>query len=244
MTATETDPGTRRPGAHCDACSLHGVCLTHDLPEDTQASLDVMLDQPRPLKRGQALVTQGAPFDTLYLVRSGSLKQVVRPLGQEPEHVVGFFLPGEAVGLEAIGERTSTASVIALESTFVCALPYTQLRELCQHSPTLNESLLCHMSRELRSEQRQLCLLSGRTADQRLAGFLLGLSERFQQRGCSRYCFHMAMSRGDIGSHLGLALETVSRVLGRFQRQGLIQVVNRELTLLSLQGLQHILEQS
>ncbi|MGE4533464.1 helix-turn-helix domain-containing protein [Halomonas sp.] len=243
MTASEQVPGTRTPGTHCDACSLHGVCLTHDLPEETQASLDALLDQPRPLKRGQALVTQGEPFDTLYLVRSGSLKQVARPLGHEAEHVVGFYLPGEAVGLEAIGERTCPASVVALETAFVCALPYGRLRELCQHSTTLNESLLRHMSRELRSEQRQLCLLSGRTAEQRLAGFLLGLSERFHQRGCSRYRFQLAMSRGDIGSHLGLALETVSRVLGRFQRQGLVQVANRELTLLSLEGLHAILEE-
>lgn len=244
MTATEQDPGTRLSGAHCDACSLHGVCLTQNLSEDTLESLDALLDQPRPLKRGEPLITQGDAFTSLYLVRSGSLKQVVRPLGQELEHVVGFYLPGETVGLEGIGESRCPASVVAMETTFVCALPYARLRELYYNHPTLSESLLRHMSRELRGEKRQLCLLSGRTAEQRLAGFLLGLSERFQQRGCSRYQFRLAMSRGDIGSHLGLALETVSRVLGRFQRQGLIQIATRELTILSLEGLRNILEET
>ncbi len=173
MTATEQDPGTQLPGAHCDACSLHGVCLTQNLSADTLESLDELLDQPSPLKRGEPLVTQGDAFTSLYLVRSGSLKQVVRPLGQELEHVVGFYLPGETVGLEGIGESRCPASVVAMETTFVCALPYARLRELYYNHPTLSESLLRHMSRELRGEKRQLCLLSGRTAEQRLAGFLL-----------------------------------------------------------------------
>lgn len=244
MTANTLETDTSPHTLHCEACSLHAVCLTQSLAADTLERLDSLLEQPRPLKRGEPLITRGSPFTSLYMVRSGSLKQMVRPLGQEPEHVVGFYLPGDTVGLEGVGEAHCPASVVALETTFVCALPYARLRELAYENPDLSDSLLHRMSRELCGEKRQLCLLSGRTAEQRLAGFLLGLSERFQQRGCSRYQFRLAMSRDDIGSHLGLAMETVSRILNRFQRQELIQLATRELTILSLAGLQTVLEEA
>jgi CRP/FNR family transcriptional regulator, anaerobic regulatory protein len=226
--------------SQCGSCSLYPVCLTHGLPAKVLEAFDDILRWPHPLKRGEALITQGRPFTSLYLVRTGSLKQVVWSRDDEKGHVVDFYLPGETVGLEAIGEARHSASVIALETTFVCELPYSRLQDLCELHSQLSAELLLRVSRELRSMQRQLCLLSGRTAEQRLAGFLLELSERFQLRGCSRFRFRLAMSRTDIGSHLGLALETVSRVLGRFQRQGLIEVENREFTIRSLEDLRAI----
>lgn len=237
MTTTQ-DP-QRRPGElHCEGCSLHSSCMTRTLSQGALEAFDEIIRQPQPLKRGQALVLQGQPFRSLYLVRTGSFKQVMRQQGRQDEQVVHFFLPSEAVGLEAIGETHCPASVVALETSFVCELPFEEFEALAQRHESLRAELMRSMSRELRGDQRQFCLLSGRTAEQRLAGFLLGLSQRFHVRGYSRYRFQLAMSRADIGSHLGLALETVSRVMGRFQRQGLVKVSGRELTIHSLEGLE------
>ncbi len=234
----------RRQGEmHCEGCSLHSTCLTRGLSQGALEAFDEMIVQPRPLKRGQELVRQGQPFHSLYLVRTGSLKQVIRLPGRQDEQVIHFYLPSEAVGLEAIGEENCPASVVALETTFVCELPFEQLESLAVQHHALRTELMRYMSRELRGDQRQVCLLSGRTAEQRLAGFLLGLSQRFHTRGYSRYRFRLTMSRADIGSHLGLALETVSRVMGRFQRQGLVKVSGRELILRSLEGLEALSEE-
>lgn len=223
---------------HCEGCSLHPACLTRGLSQAALEAFDGIIRQPQPLKRGQALVQQGQPFRSLYLVRTGSFKQVRRLPGRQDEQVVHFFLPSEAVGLEAIGETRYPAAVVALETSFVCELPFEAFEALVQRHESLRTELMRSMSRELRIDQRQFCLLSGRTAEQRLAGFLLGLSQRFHARGYSRYRFQLTMSRADIGSHLGLALETVSRVMGRFQRQGLVKVAGRELNIRSLEGLE------
>ncbi len=225
----------------CEGCSLHSACLTRNLPLEELESFDGILERPRPLQRGEALVRQGQDFTSLFVVRSGSLKQVIDVNGHF-DQVVHFYLPSETVGLDAIGEDRCPATVVALERTFVCELPFAHLETLATRLPSLRSALYRCMSSELRDDQRQVCLLSGRTAEQRLAGFLLGLSARFHARGNSRYRFHLPMSRTDIGSHLGLALETVSRVMGRFQRQGLVMIEGKELILRSVEGLIAIVE--
>ena len=228
----KTASGRCRPAlseeTRCERCALHARCLPLGLELQALASFDAIIEHPRPLKRGQALVRQGQCFASLYVVRSGSLKQVVEQPGQR-DQVTHFHLPGELVGLDGIGESCYYGSVVALEATFVCELPFERLDELAEQVPALRGELYRCMSRELRNDQRMMCLLSGRTADQRLASFVLGLSERFRARGCSPYCFYLSMSRSDIGSYLGLALETVSRVITRFQEQGLVSVEGREL---------------
>ncbi|WP_445158201.1 fumarate/nitrate reduction transcriptional regulator Fnr [Halomonas sp. E14] len=227
-----------QPGSatRCTRCTLHARCLPLGLALDALSSFDAIIQHPRPLKRGAALVRQGDTFTSLYVVRSGSLKQTVALEGQR-DQVTHFYLPGELVGLDAIGEAHCYGSVVALESAFVCELPFTRLEDLAERVPELRGQLYRCMSRELRNDQRMMCLLSGRTADQRLASFLLGLSERFRTRGYSPYCFHLSMSRSDIGSYLGLALETVSRVLARFQEQGMLTVTGRELTVHDFEAL-------
>lgn len=234
----------RQAEMHCEGCSQHSTCLSRGLSQATLDAFSEIILQPQPLKRGQALVHQGQTFHSLYLVRSGSLKQVIRLPGCQDDQVIHFYLPSDAVGLEAIGEADYPASVVALETTFVCELPFAPLESLAVQHDALRAELMGCMSRELRRDQHQVCLLSGRTADQRLGGFLLGLSQRFHARGYSRYRFQLTMSRADIGSHLGLALETVSRVMGRFQRLGLVKVSGRELTIRSIEGLEALGEEA
>ena len=226
-------------GAHCDRCSLHARCLTMGLEGEALAVFDALIERPRPLKRGETLVYQGDRFANLYAVRTGSLKQVVSQ-GDVRDQVTHFYLPGELVGLDGIGGGDCAGNVVALESTYVCELLFSRLEALMQDSPTLQHRLFHSMGEELRDHQRMMCLLSGRTADQRMASFLLGLSERFRLRGYSPTCFYLSMSRGDIGSYLGLAIETVSRVLGRFQRQQLIALEGRQVSLVALESLRRV----
>lgn len=165
----------------CERCSLHARCLPLGLDVKALESFDAIIERPRPLKRGEALVRQGDRFESLYVVRSGSLKQSVAQDAQR-DQVTHFYLPGELVGLDGIGDSACYGSVTALESAFVCELPFTRLEDLAERLPELRGQLYRCMSRELRNDQRMMCLLSGRTADQRLASFVLGLSERFRAR--------------------------------------------------------------
>ncbi|MCE8034265.1 fumarate/nitrate reduction transcriptional regulator Fnr [Billgrantia tianxiuensis] len=226
----QTVPRPTAGAARCKRCILHARCLPLGLERDALQSFDAILQLPRPLKRGETLVRQGDPFTSLYVVRSGSLKQSLVQGGRRGQ-VLNFYLAGEIVGLDGIGEQRYHSSVVALEATFVCKLPFTRLEDLAERVPGLRGQLYRCMSRELRNDQRMLCLLSGRTAEQRLASFLIGLSERFRSRGCSPYRFHLSMSRSDIASYLGLVLETVSRTLARFQEQGMLSVSGRELVI-------------
>lgn len=228
--------------SRCQGCSLCAHCLPLGLAAEDLEQFDAIIRRPRPLKRGALLVRQGEPFTSLYVVRSGSFKQVVADTGHR-EHVTHFLLPSEVVGLDAVGEAIHTTSVVALESSFVCELPFASLEALSDRLPALRGVLYRCMSQELHRDQRLHCLLSFATAERRMASFLLGMSERHAARGYSPYGFQLAMSRGDIGSFLGLALETVSRLMSRFQRHGLLEIRGREVTLLDLPALEALAEQ-
>jgi len=167
---------------------------------------------------------------------SGSLKQITTE-GSGEDQVTNFYLPSELVGLDGIDEESYPGSVIALETTTVCEIPFDRLDTLSEHLPELRTQLYRSMSKELRDDRKMMRLLSRKTADQRLASFFLNLSERFRRRGYSPYSFRLSMSRADIGNYLGLAVETVSRILGRFQQQKLVDVSGREVNILDLEAL-------
>ncbi|MCC5884794.1 MAG: helix-turn-helix domain-containing protein [Halomonas sp.] len=229
--------------SRCDKCSHHSRCLSLGLEGEAKYAFDSMLERSRQLKRGEDLAYEEGRFTSLYVVQTGSLKQVVSQVGAR-DQVTHFYLPGDLVGLDGIGDGRCGGKIIALESTFVCELPFSKLESLLQNSCALRSRLFHSMGTELRNDRRMMCLLSGHTADQRLASFLLEFSERFKLRGYSPTCFNLSMSRADIGSYLGLAIETVSRVLGRFQKQELIMLKGRQVTLLTLTGLCHVVEDS
>ncbi|PRY72725.1 helix-turn-helix domain-containing protein [Halomonas ventosae] len=228
--------------SRCQGCSLCSHCLPLGLAAGDLEQFDAIIRRPRPLKRGASLVRQGEPFTSLYVVRSGSFKQVVADAGYR-EHVTHFLLPSEVAGLDAVGEAIHPTSVVALESSFVCELPFGSLEALGDRLPALRGALYRCMSQELHRDQHLHCLLAFATAERRLASFLLDMSERHAARGYSPYGFQLAMSRSDIGSFLGLALETVSRLMSRFQRHGLLELGGREVSLLDLSALEALAEQ-
>ncbi|MEM9101589.1 MAG: fumarate/nitrate reduction transcriptional regulator Fnr [Pseudomonadota bacterium] len=215
-------------GMHCQNCSINQLCLPVLLAESEVEHLDTIIQRGRPLKKNDYLFHAGDKLSCLYAVRAGSLKSFSIS-DDGVEQITGFHLPGEIVGLDAISEDRHPTFIKALETSSVCAIPYERLEELSASITGLRQQLLRIMSKEILEDQALLLLLSKKSADERLAAFLMNLSSRLAQRGLSPTRFRLMMTRGDMGNYLGLAVETVSRILTRFQNDGLIAVVDREL---------------
>ncbi|WP_108445355.1 fumarate/nitrate reduction transcriptional regulator Fnr [Halomonas denitrificans] len=241
------DPATGRRRAllnetRCQTCSLSSLCLPLALEVQDMDQFDAIIRRRPPLKKGEALFRQGTPFTSVFAVRSGSLKQVTTE-GSGEDQLTNFYLPSELVGLDGIDEERYPGTVVALETTTVCEIPFDRLDTLSESLPELRGQLYRSMSKEMRDDRRMMRLLSRKTADQRLATFFASLSDRFRRRGYSPYSFRLSMSRADIGNYLGLAVETVSRILSRFQGQGLVAVSGREVNILDLEALLEVAEQ-
>ena len=219
------------PQAHCKDCSLAPLCLPLSLNNDDMDALDEIVKRGRPLKKGEFLFRQGDAFGSVFAVRSGALKTFSITDGGE-EQITGFHLPSELVGLSGMDTEAYPVSAQSLETTSVCEIPFERLDELSEQLPQLRRQLMRVMSREIRDDQQMMMLLSKRTADERIATFLVNLSARFRARGFSAQQFRLAMSRNEIGNYLGLAVETVSRVFTRFQQNGLIAAEGKEVRIL------------
>ncbi len=225
---------------NCSTCSLRELCLPIGLSAEEMRELDALITQGRPVKRGDGLYRAGEPFRSLFAVRVGFFKSsVISEDGRE--QVTGFHMSGELMGMDAISSDTHTCDAIALEDSEVCELPFAEIETLARNIPALQRHLYKVMSREIVRDHGVMLLLGNMKAEERLAAFLLNLSQRFALRGYSATSFHLRMTREEIGSYLGLKLETVSRILSRFQDQGLIKVQNRLIEIINHDGIKKIL---
>jgi CRP/FNR family transcriptional regulator len=220
---------------HCSVCNLREVCLPCGLPGSDRELLDGLVYTRRRVKRGESLYRVGSGFESLYAVRSGFFKSRV-VLVDGRDQVTGFHMAGEVLGMDGIGSDSHTADLIALEDSEVCVIPYARLEE-----PALQRQLHKVMSRELVRDQGVMMLLGTMRAEERLAAFLLNLSQRFLARGYSPDEFHLRMTRDEIGSYLGLSLETVSRLFSRFHDEGLIVVQQKHVRILDIPALKAVL---
>ncbi len=220
----------------CKNCSLSTLCLPLGLETGDIDKLDRIVKRNRPLHRGDHLYRQGDLFTSLYAVKTGSIK-TYSPSEDGGEQVLGFHLPGELIGLDAIEESKHHCSAKVLETTTVCEIPFGQLESLSRNLPSLQHQLFRLLSREIGHDEDMFTLLGKRSAEERLASFLISLSERFSRRGFSASDFHLSMSRHEIGNYLGLAVETVSRLFTRFQEERVIKVERRHIQLLAMNQL-------
>jgi CRP/FNR family transcriptional regulator len=196
----------------------------------------------RRIKPGETLCRAGDEFEALYVVRSGFLKMVsLDPVGNE--QVLSFPMRGDVIGLSSLEPGHYTADAIALDSCHIVVVPFDRIANLSRSVPGIERLLYTTFSRELARRQRVIRLLGMLSAEARVAAFLLDMSERFAQLGCSRSSFVLRMTREEIGSYLGIKLETVSRTLSALASAGLITVDRREVTLKDTAGLRSILEQ-
>lgn len=221
----------------CSNCSLRALCLPVGLNAEELEQLDDVIKQRRRLKKGEYLFHSGEQFNALYAIRTGFFKTIVT-LQDGRDQVTGFFMSGELMGMDGIYSHNHTCDVVALEDSEVCELPFERLEELGQLLPGLHTHFFRLMSREIVRDQNVMLLLGNMRAEERLAAFLLNLSQRLQSRGFAPNDFILRMSREEIGSYLGLKLETVSRTLSRFNQEGLISVEHKHIRIMQPKTLQ------
>lgn len=220
----------------CANCGLSELCIPHTLAEAEIDKVDGIVKRSTPLRRGEAIYKAGEPFTSLYTVRSGSIK-VYSVDGDGAEQVIAFCLPGEILAMDAIHSRRHTNSAKAMETSAVCEIPYDELESLSADIPNLQLHLYRLLSREIRIDQERQLLLAKKAAGERVGAFLMNLSGRYARRHLSPARFRLPMSRADIGSYLGLAVETVSRTFTRLQTRGILKVEGKEVEILDFPAL-------
>ena len=227
----------------CSSCNLRELCLPIGLSADDVERLDRVVADRKSVPRGGALFRTGDAFTSLYAVRTGFFKTLVAS-DDGREQVTGFQMAGELLGLDGISHDRHACDAIALEDSQVCRIPFTRLEELSRDFSELQRQFHKIMSREIIRDQGVMLLLGSMRAESRLAAFLLNLTQRLQARGFSGSALILRMTREEIGSYLGLKLETVSRTFSKFQEDGLLEVKQRHIHILDENALRQLLEGS
>ena len=223
----------------CSACSLRETCLPVGLSEESLDRVDTLVAQRRRVPRGDALFRTGDTFQHLFAVRAGFFKTCVSTEDGR-DQVTGFQMAGELLGLDGIGTDHHMCDAIALEDSQVCVIPYHMLEEVSHKVMELQHQFHRIMSREIVRDHGVMMLLGSMRAEERVAAFLLNLTRRLRARGYSGSSLVLRMTREEIGSFLGLKLETVSRTFSKFQDAGLLKVKQRQILLLDPEGLRDI----
>ncbi|MBE2242959.1 MAG: fumarate/nitrate reduction transcriptional regulator Fnr [Burkholderiaceae bacterium] len=224
----------------CSSCSLRELCLPVGLSAADIERVDELVGARRTLKRGEVLFRAGDRFESLYAVRTGFFKTRISSEDGR-DQVTGFQMAGELLGLDGISEDRHSCDAVALEDSQVCMIPYARLEELSHKVTDLQRQFHRVMSREIVRDHGVMLLLGGMRAEARLAAFVLNLTQRLQARGFSGTSLVLRMTREEIGSYLGLKLETVSRAFSRFQEDGLLEVKQRDIRVLNEPGLRRLL---
>lgn len=227
--------------AVCGSCQLRELCLTVGLKDEELDRLEGLVGGRRRVGRGELIFRAGDVFRGLYAVRTGFFKTCIRSEGGR-EQVTGFQMPGELLGLDGLGQDRHACDAQALEDSQVCAIDHADLERLTRSFPPLAQQLQRLLSSEIVRDQELMLLLGRMNAEERLAAFVLNLGQRHRARGYSGESMRLRMTREEIGSYLGLSLETVSRTFGKLQDEGLLRVHQRELTVLDPEGLKRRLE--
>jgi len=233
-------PVAQKHEVNCSSCNLREICLPGGVCMEDLEHVQNIVYARRRVKRGESLFATGDEFTSIYAIRSGFFKTSVVD-GEGREQVTGFFMGGELLGMEGIGAGRHSSTAIALEDSEICVMPYSLVESMAHDYPQLQRRLHSVLSREIARDHGVMLLLGSMRAEQRLAAFLSNLSKRFVRRGYSASDFHLRMTREDIGSYLGLKLETVSRLFSQFQKDGLIEVEQKHVRILDIAGLERLL---
>lgn len=227
-------------GTNCSACHLREICLPCGLCNEDIEHMDELVYGHKRVKRGQCLYHAGDSFHSLYAVRTGAFKSNLI-LEDGHDVVTGFHMMGDILGMDGIGSGTYACNATALDDCDVCALPYMHLEKLSGHMRSLQPHIHRIMSREIVRENGVMLWLGSMRAEQRLAAFLLDLSQRFFTLGYSPSEFNLRMTREEISSYLGMKQETLSRQFSRFQSDGLISIRQKQVRILDATGLRNVM---
>lgn len=224
---------------NCQDCGFSQLCLPFTLNDAELDKLDQIIQRKRPSHKGDHLFEAGKPLQALYAVRTGSFKTYTLT-EQGEEQITGFHLPGDVIGFDAIGDQQHPSYAQALETAMVCEIPFNTLDHLLDQVPKLRQQLMRLMSQDIHGDQQMMLLLNRKTAEEKLAAFLTNLAQRFGSRGFSRKEFRLTMTRGEIGNYLGLTVETISRLLGRFHKDELIHVDGKLIVIADFEALSRV----
>jgi CRP/FNR family transcriptional regulator len=231
--------GLKGRKSDCSKCSIQVLCLPAAIDSDEFELLNTIVKNRRPLKRGDSLFTTGQKLDCIYVAREGAFKSVV--YNEEGDcQVTGFHLPGELLGLDALGTDYHTCDSIALTLADVCEIPLQELEMVASQIPSMQHQLLKIMGQTINRDQKHIEILAKRNAHERVSIFLHQLAERYKLLGRSSERFMIPMTREEIGSYLGLVIETVSRTFSKMQDEGLIAINGREVQILNAEKLYHL----
>ena len=224
---------------NCQNCSISQLCLPYTLDNASLDKLDDIIERKRPYRKGEQLFQAGQPLKSLFAVRSGSFKSFTVSDDGDAQ-ITGFHLPGDLIGFDSVHSSTYTSFAESLETSMVCEIPFTSLETLSDQLPLLRRQVMRLMSSEISADKQVMSLLNHKSAEQRLATFLLDFSERFKSRGLSSKEFRLSMTRAEIGNYLGLTVETVSRLLSKLHKEGVIAVDGKFILLLDFDVLQQL----
>jgi len=238
MSQPEAQP--RKFEVTCSSCNLRELCLPAGVCAEDLGRVENMVYARRRVRRGEALFGAGDEFKSVYAIRSGFFKTSLID-GEGREQVTGFFMGGELLGMDGVGSGRYNGSAIALEDSEVCVMPFSLIEEISREVPALQRRLHSVLAREIVRDHGVMMLLGSMRAEERLAAFLTNLSKRFLRRGYSASDFHLRMTREEMGSYLGLKLETVSRLFSQFQKERLIEVEQKHVRILDIAGLEKVL---
>lgn len=227
----------------CSKCNLKELCMPPKLDDGDLEKIDTLVTNRRRIKKGAFLFSDGDVFTSLFAVRTGFFKTSVTTEDGR-DQVTGFQMAGEILGLDGIVNDRHTCSAIALEDSEICLLPYEKIEEISREVAGLQRHLHKILSREIVRDNNVMLLLGSMRAEERLATFLLNLAQRLGTRGFSTTEFVLRMTREEIGSYLGLKIETVSRLFSRFVDDGLLEVKQKQVRLLDMDRLKQIASSS
>jgi CRP/FNR family transcriptional regulator len=228
-----------RPAARCSSCSLRAICMPQGLTPAELERMESLMCVSRTIKHGESLYRANDAFHSIYAVRAGSFKTIVMHRDGR-EQVTGFHLPGDSLGLDGVCSGKHSCDAIATEDSNVCIIPFHLLEVMCREVKVVQQHVHRLMGGEIVREATIMMLLGTMSADQRVAAFLLNLSGRLKTRGYSPAEFNLRMTREEIGSYLGMKLETVSRMFSKFQKDGLVDTRGKQITILDLEGLARV----
>ncbi len=220
----------------CAQCSLVQLCLPASIGGEDLARLERVVLSKRPMKRGDHLFNAGQPMQALFVARDGAFKTYTQDENGDLQ-IIGFHLPGELIGLDGLASERHRCSAEALAAAHVCEVPFTQLQHIASQVPGLQRQLMRIVGRGMVQDHQHLEMMGRKQALERLAIFLHSLSERFAKLGENPHRFTLPMSREDIANYLGLVLETVSRLFGKLQQQGIIELDRRRVDIVDPQAL-------
>jgi len=218
---------------------MSDLCIPFTLDNNEMDQLDNIIERKKPIQKGQVICNAGDKLNSIFAIRSGSFKSYSL-CSDGNEQVISFNLAGDIIGFDSISRGTHQSFAVALETSMVCEIPYETVEELSGTMPRLRQQIMRLMSDEILSDKNMHMLLSQRNAEEKLATFISLLSARYGVRGFSSKEFRLTMTRSDIGNYLGLTVETISRLFGRFKRDNIIAVTGKYVTIVDKEALDAI----